>query len=83
MLRGTYRPTRIREGGGGAGSPQMQQRTAMQQQFKIRWHLDIHGHELHCLTRYCLMSNLDHITQVCYPTDIIGELGLLAAHDMH
>ena len=39
------------------------------------------GQALFCLNRYCYASKLDHIIQMCYPSDLVGELGLLAAFD--
>jgi hypothetical protein len=39
------------------------------------------GQALVCLNRYCYASKLDHIIQMCYPSDLVGELGGLASFD--
>jgi len=39
------------------------------------------GQALFCLNRYCYASKLDHIIQMCYPSDLVGELGGLATFD--
>jgi hypothetical protein len=49
--------------------------------FKKRALVYDNGQALVCLNRYCYASKLNHIIQMCYPSDLVGELGGLASFD--